>query len=483
MSIVLDGNSLKMDAVAAVATGGEPVALAPAARERMAEARRVVEEVLRSEAPVYGLTTAVAERKSVRLGAEQRGGFSRLLVKGHLVSQGPPAPPEVVRAAMVCLVNSYARAAAGVRPELAETIIGALNAGLAPPVRTLGSVGQADLAPMADLADAILAETGFVLADNEGLALINSNAFATGWAVIAALAAERLLDEADVAAALDLEAFGANPGALHPEIARMRPYAGIAVTLEALGALLEGSALHDAGNARNLQDPLTFRCVPQIHGAARDALSYVRAIIETELNSAQGNPAVVLAERRIVSVGNFDVLPLAAALDFARIALAPVVTSAAERTVKLLQAPFTGLAAGLAAEADRGEDALAEFAVAAQAIAAEARSLAHPVSFEVVSSSKADGIEDRTTMAPLSARRLAEMVDLATRVVAIELTVAAQGAELRRPARLGAGTRRALALVREMVPFTARGEPPPADLEPLVEAVRIGRFSTAAGVR
>ena len=179
-------------------------------------------------------------------------------------------------------------------------------------------------------------------------------------------------------------------------------------------------------------------------------------------------------------MGNLDIVPVAAALDFARIALATVVTCAAERTVKLLQSPLSGLPAGLAAEPDTGEEALAEFGGAAQAIAAEARLLAHPVSFEVVSTSKAEGIEDRTTMAPLSARRLADMADLGARVVALELLVSAQATDLRRPSRLGEGTGRALRLVRELAGFTARGQAPPAELEPLVNAVRAGRFARAA---
>ncbi len=475
--VVLDGASLTIDSLAAVAEGQDEVVLAPAARDRMAAAREVVEEALRLDVAVYGLTTAVAERKSVVLDAAARRGFSRVLIRGHLIAQGPPAPP---RAAMVCLVNGYAKGAAGVRPQLAEMLVRALNRGLAPAVRSLGSVGQADLGPMADLAAGLVRETGFVLEDNEGLALINNNAFSTGWAALAELAAEQLLGEAEVAAALDLEAFTANLSPLHPVVAEVRPYPGLVATIRRLRALLAGSSLFEPGNARNLQDPLTFRSIPQILGAARDALAYVRNMIETELNSAQGNPAVVLAERRIVSVGNLDVVPVAAALDLARIALAPVVTCAAERTVKLLQSPLSGLPAGLAAEPDTGEDALAEFAGASQAIAAEARTLAHPVSFEIVSSSKAEGIEDRTTMAPLSARRLAEMVDLAARVVSLEPLVAAQAIDLRRPSRLGEGTGRALRLVRELVDFTARGQAPPADLEPLVNAVRTGRFARAA---
>ena len=478
--VVLDGASLTADSLAAVADGRDEAVLAPAARDRMAAAREVVEEALRSGAIVYGLTTALAERKSVVLDAGASQGFSRSLVRGHLIAQGPPAPPPVVRAAMVCLVNSFAKGAAGVRPELAEMLIDALNRPLVPAVRSLGSVGQADLGPMADLVEGLLAETGFVLAAGEGLALINNNAFSTGWAAMAELAAEQLLGEAEVAAALDLEGFAASLSILHPVVTEVRPHPGAATTTRRLRALLAGSSLFEPGNARNLQDPLTFRSIPQILGAARDALGYARTTIETELNSAGCNPAVVLAERRIVSVGNLDIVPVAAALDFARIALATVVTCAAERTVKLLQSPLSGLSAGLAAEPDTGEEALAEFGGAAQAIAAEARMLAHPVSFEVVSTGKAEGIEDRTTMAPLAARRLAEMADLAARVVALEFLVAAQAIDLRRPSRLGEGTGRALGLVRELAGFTARGQAPPEDLEPLVDAVREGRFALTA---
>ncbi len=477
--MLLDGSSLNLDSLVAVAERGVLVGLAPAARDRIAAARQVVEEALRANERVYGLTTAVAERKRVDLDPATRLRFTRFLVSGHLISQGPPAPPEVVRATMTCLVNGYARGATGVRPELADMVLAALNQGTVPRVRTLSSVGISDLGPMADLAEGLLRQSGFSLREGEGPGLINANAFSTGWAALAVAAAERLLDASDVAAALDLEAFAANPSPLHPAVGELRPYPGIRTTVGRLRAMLQGSYIFDPGTARNLQDPLTFRCVPQIHGAARDALTYVRATVETELNSAQGNPAVVLADRQIVSVGNFDAAPVAAALDFARIALAPVVTSAAERTVKLLQTPFSGLPAGLAAEADTGEDALAELALTAQALAAEARSLAYPVSFEVVSTSKADGIEDRTTMAPLSARRLADMVDLAARTVAVELTVAAQAVDLRRPSRLGAGTGRAYELVRGIVPFAGRGEALPSDLEPLVDVVRRGDVADA----
>jgi len=456
-----------------IADGAEPVELGPVARARMEAARAVVEEVSESGQLVYGLTTGVAERKRFPLGPGDRRPFNRLLVRSHRVAQGPAARPALTRATMICLVNSYAKGIAGVRPALADMVLGALNDDFVPVMRTLGSVGQADLGPMADLAEGLLQHSGFSLEENEGLALVNSNAFATASAAFAIVEAERLLDTADVAAALDLEAFAANLGSLHQIVVDSRPYPGIRRTVGNLRRLLAGSALWEPGRARNLQDPLTFRCVPQIHGANRDALAYSRGVIETELNAAQGNPAVVPSERRVISVGNFDLVVVAAALDFLRIALAPVLTSAMERTVKLLQSPISGLPAGLAA-APSADDALAELAVASQALVVEARTLAAPVSYELASTTKGEGIEDRTTMAPLAARRLSEMVELGARVLAIELVVAAQAVDLRRPAQQGWGTRDAYERVRRLMPFTGPGEAPPDDLEPVVDAVRRG---------
>jgi histidine ammonia-lyase len=479
MTIMLNGSDLTVTQVVAAARHGEAVALAPAALEAMRQARAVVTNALSQGTPVYGLTTGVGERKSFLLDPAERRKFNQRLVLNHRIAQGDAAPADVIRGAMVCLANSYAKGVTGVRPELAEMIVTLLNEGFAPPVRRLGSVGQGDLGPMADLAHGLITRSGFEVAENEGLALVSSNAFTTAWACLAIADAHTLMDTFDVAGALDLEAFGANLTSLHPVIEQTRPFPGLAATLRALRALLDGSYLWNPQAARFLQDPLTFRCIPQIHGAARDALAYATTILTIELNSSQSNPVVVTAEHRIVSVGNFDIGPLAAALDFARIALAPVVTSANERAVKLLQAPFSGLPAGLAAVSATPDDALSELAVAGQAITVEARTLAHPVSYELASSVKGDGIEDRATMAPLSARRLADMIALCARVVAIELVVAAQAVDLRAPdfsgpSPLGLGTGRAYWMVRELVPFTQADGTLPADLEPLVELISRG---------
>jgi histidine ammonia-lyase len=476
VTVVLTGDDLTLDELARVARAGARVELSPPALERMRVARSTAERALQRGDEIYGFTTGVGMRKHFAIDDAQER-FNRMLIGGHLIGQGRAASEDVVRAMMARLANGLARGAAGVRPDLAQLVVDALNTGTVPRVRILGSVGQADLAPNADLADGLVGD--FELKAGEALALLNNNAFSTGLGALAVADCETLLDALDVAAALDLEAFAANPVLLHPAVGEVRPYPGLQTTLERLRRLLDGSFLW-VELPRSLQDPLSFRTAPQVHGAARDALAYVLSVVAVELNAHQGNPLVVVHEERIVSVANFDVLPLAAALDFLRIALAPVLTSAAERALKLLQAPLSGLPEGLGARSGLAEPALSELGAAVQAFTAEARLLAQPVSFELASTTQHEGIEDRTTMAPLAARRLAEMVELGARVAAIELTIAAQAVDLRRPPALGAGTRRAHALVRERIPFTDEGEALPPDLEPLVEVVRSGALGRAA---
>ena len=468
--VVLDGRSLTVEEVVAVAREAAAVELAPASAERMRETRAVVERALERGDAVYGMTTGVGARKKVVVASDEIPAFNRALVANHLVGAGPDAPEEVVRATMVRLANALASGTPGARPEIAERLVAALNAGERPRVRLLGSLGQADLPAMADLAHGLFSEVE--LQAKEALALLNSNAFSTGTAALAVADTERLLEAMDVAGALDLEAFAANLSLLHNAIGEVRPYPGLVESLVRLRALLDGSSLWEPGAARNLQDPLSFRCLPQVHGALRDALAFVRGQLAIELNASQENPLIVESEDRIVSVANFEILPLAAALDFLRIALAPTLTSATERLLKLLQGPLTGLPDSLAPRQGLAENSLGEHGVTAQGLTAEARLLAQPVSYEVVTTTHAEGIEDRMTMAPLAARRLAEMVQLGEALVAIELVIAAQAVDLRRPARLGAGTGRAHARVRELVPFLAEGETLHPDLEPVRELIR-----------
>jgi histidine ammonia-lyase len=467
VSVVLTGSTLTVADVVRVARDGGRVELDSDVAPRMAAARRVAEEALASGDEAYGVTTGVGVRKAFRVSAD---GHDALLLRQHLIGQGPTLGHDVVRAAALRLANALAQATTAARPVLAEHVVDALNDDRLPPIRSLGSVGQADLAQTAELALCILAED--TPAPGEAIALLNQNAFSSGHAALALHDAAMLLDTLDVAGALDLEAFGANrESLLHPAVATVRPSPGLATSLDRLRALVAGSGVA----TRALQDPLSFRTLPQLHGAARDALSFVRETVERELNAHQSNPLVSVEEGRLVSVGNFDVIGLATALDLARLAIAPALTSAAERALKLLQAPMTGLPEGLAERSGLAESALSELGIATQALAAEARLVAQPVSLELVSTTQAEGIEDRMTMAPLAARRLAEQVGLGSRVVAVELLIAAQACDLRGDP-LAPRAAEVRARVRDVVPFVGEGDGLP-EIEPLVALVAAGSFA------
>jgi histidine ammonia-lyase len=463
--VLLTGSDLTLDELLSVAREGVLVDIDPAALAAMARARAVADQAIAAGTAAYGVTTGVGSRKSFRI---ESPGHDRLLVRQHVIAQGSLVSHEVVRATALRLANALASATTVARPELALHVVAALNDDRLPGIRALGSTGQSDLAQMADLADGIL--DGFELARGEAIALLNQSAFSTAYGSLAFADALALLDALDSAGALDLEALAANRDALHPAVGEVRPYPGLQATLARLRTLLDGSEVE----AQALQDPLSFRTLAQLNGAARDALGFVGGQIAIELNAAQSNPLVLVDEGRVISVGNFDIQPLATALDLARLALAPVISSAAERTVKLLQAPLTGLTEGLGARPALAESALSELGIAVQAFAAEARLLAYPVSFEIVSTTQAEGIEDRMTMAPLAARRLEAMVELGARVVSIELLLAAQACDLRGQ-RLGTGTAALHDTVRRFAPFLAQGDVLP-DLELLADEIRSGRI-------
>ena len=453
MTVIIDGARLDREALVRVARGGEEVALAPEVTGRMQRTHQVVERALADGTAVYGTSTAVGVLKRVEV-AEAAAAYSRSVLRTHRVAQGPVAPADLVRGTMLRLLNAFADGTTGVRPELALRLLRALNDGELPVVRTLGSIGQADLAPMADLAMGLFADAD--LGAGEGLALVSSNAFSTAWAALAAHDAAALLDAVAVAGALSLEGLAANRTLLHPAIGVVRPYPGLVTALGRLAELLDGSWLLEAGAARSLQDPLVFRNLPHVLGAGLDALAFLDAQLAVELNASQSNPIVVDGEPAPISVANYEILPLVTALDHLRIALASVLTASAERVVKLLETPWSGLPTGLSVEGG-SDPGLAYLGIVVQGLAAEVRLLAAPVSFEVVSTSHAEGVEDRATFAPLAARRLAEQIGLGRRIVALELVVAAQAVDLRGRGPLGAGTALAHAIVRTYVPGPGGG--------------------------
>ncbi len=480
---VLVGAAMTIADVVRAAGGRGHAILDPAARERVAASRRTVERVLERGEAVYGLTTGVGPQKRHGVEASEQARFNRLMILAHCVGHGQPAPERFVRAAMLVRAHGLALGAAGVRPAIVESLLDALNAAVHPTVHLIGSVGQSDLSPLAEIARCLIGDgpDGHLmhdaglepveLAPREALALISSNAFSVGIGALALARSRAALRALEVSAALAIEAFVANPSALHPAVATLRPYEGIAATIEHLHGLLDGGALADGKRSpRNLQDPLCFRDVPQTHAAARHALEHAIGLVETELASAADNPAVLADEERVISHGNHDIAPVAVGLDYARLGLAQAVTIANERIQKLLDPRFSGLPSGLRAHDELTEDGLAVIGHGATALAAESRLLAAPVTLEQPTSSLAEGIEDRITLAPVAARRLYEMAGQAIRLAAVELVCAAQAIDLRaRRDELGRGTAGAYAVVREHVPFIDAGHAPVVSLEPLAE--------------
>ena len=496
-SITLTGDDLTVDDVVAVARRGARVEVGEAALLRVREARRIVDRILAQGTQVYGVNTGLGSLARVAISPEELERFSFATVADQTASYGRPLAGETVRAMMVSRANGMAKAGVGVRRELLLQLVEMLNRGVHPVVRELGSVGQADLSEMSDIGkvligrgradvagevlggEAALARVGLSpleLAPKEALALISANGVTVGQGSLVLADAADLADGFQIAAALSLEGFAANLSPVHPVATRLRPHRGQITASRRLRELLEGSYLWRPGAARNLQDPLSFRCVPQTHGALYDAMSYARGTMEIELNSAGDNPLVATEDETILSVGNFDVVALAIAFDLLRLGLAHVSHVANERVQKLLWHDFSGLPTGLAAQ-EGPTGGLRPLGRSLAAAAAEARFLANPASLDY-RGQLAEGIEDHASMAPLSVRKTFELVALAHRIIALELIVAAQAVDLRDCAPLGRGTQRAYELVRECVPRLVDETAWAADVDRLVTRIADGELST-----
>ena len=471
MTIELE-HALTIEDVCAVADG-EPLALGAGAAARMYRSRELTDALLAGGERVYGLTTGVGSLKRIAVSAGEQAPFNRLLLQSHRTGTGPTAPVRVVRAAMVAQLGGFSAGRSGVGLPLAERLVNALNSGFAPAVRTIGSLGQSDLGPLADLACALLDEPSLGApwqpTSKEALAFVNSNAFSLGWSSIALAHARHTLARLDESAMLTFEGMLGNVQALDPAVAEARPIPGLAASIARLRALLEGGGLLRAGTLhRDLQDPLSMRVTPQTNGAAHVALGLAVSTVEAELTSSHDNPCIT-PDGRALSNGNFDSIPYGTVLDFLRLAQAQAITIACERTHKLLDRAFSGLPTGLRDHDDSSEDGLAISVYGATAAAAEARLLAQPTTLDLPTTSTAEGIEDRVSSVTLAARRLEEQARLGAYVAAVESYCAAQAIDLRGRAHdLGSGTRIAYERVRSVAPRRLPGEPPIVDFSELV---------------
>src|SRR5579862_1102767 len=497
-TIVLTGDDLTVDCVESVARQRARVDLDPEALRRVREARAVVERALASGAAVYGLNTGLGSLSRHRIPVEKIGDFAFATVADQTGSMyGRPLTTDVVRAMMLSRANGMAKAGVGVRRELVELIVNALNAGVHPIVRRVGSVGQGDLSEMADVGKVLigrgLAEFGgetlegaealrraglepITLEAREALALIASNGVTMGFGSLVLVDAADLAESMLIANTLSFEAFRANLSIIHEAAGRMRPHAGEVAASARLRELMAGSWLWEPGAARNLQDPLSVRCAPQTAGALYDALSLARGTMEIELNSAGDNPLVVVDEDAIVSVGNFDVVALAMAFDFVRLGFVHAAQVTNERVQKLLWDHFSGLPTGLTAT-DGPTGGLRPLGRSVAALVAEARLLANPVSLNY-SGQVAEGIEDHASMAPLSVRTTSRLVSLMHRIVALELIIGAQAVDLRGgPEQIGEGPRVAYEFVRERVEMLTDETEWAVDIEGLTRQVGDGELA------
>jgi histidine ammonia-lyase len=476
-TIGITGFDLTPRQITLIARHGAKVALSDGTVERMKAARKVVEGIVERAVPVYGVTTSVGAKTGVALDPQQITEFNLRLLLTHNVGHGPVASHEAVRAMMAVLLNSMASGRLGVRPLMAEALVNALNADRKVRVHIWGSMGQSDMSPISDLALDLYA--GMDLFAGEALALLNSSALSIGTGALAFEDLAFSLEWSTLVAALSMEGFAANPSIVSEPALRSRPFAGLREHGEKIRHYLEGSYLFKAGGPRHLQDPLSFRSIPLIHGAAADSLAFASRQIETELKSSQNNPIVSIEDNALVSVANFDNVSFSMALDVARLAFAPVVTSSTERLAKNADSFWSGLSVGLIEEDGVGAPGFNGFAQFHKSITSEARLLTGPVVNELASSSHSNGNLDRASMSGLGARRATDLAVLCRSIFAMELLVAAQAVQLRGVAPLGRTTGKLFEFVRRAVPFAAAGQRVP-HIAPLLDQLDAERGEIVA---
>jgi histidine ammonia-lyase len=495
--IELDGESLTVDAVHAVATHGVPVRLGAPARARMERTRAVVEGIVARRDVVYGVTTGFGKLSEVAIPPDRLADLQVNLVRSHAAGVGTPLPEREVRAMMVLRANVLAKGYSGCRPALVDLLTGMLDAKLWPPVPEQGSVGASgDLAPLAHLALSLIGEgdlhsprgTGdaaamlrvaglqpLVLGPKEGISLINGTQTHTGIAALALVDARHLWYTAHVAGAMSLEALLGTPVAFDERIQRVRGQAGQERSAALLRELLAESEIresHREGDPR-VQDAYALRCMPQVHGAVQDGLTFASSLIERELNAATDNP-LVFEDGTMLSGGNFHGQPVALALDVMAILMTNLATMSERRIDRLVHPDLNqGLPPFLTRDAGVNSGYMMP-QVTAAALASECKVLSHPASVDTIPT---DGNkEDVVPMAMTAAWKLRRIVRNVQHVLAIELLCGAQGIDYRAPLRAGVGVRRAHRIVRDLVAPLGADRVPSGDIARLADAVAEGKF-------
>ena len=525
-TVVLTGADLTVADVEAVARHGASATLDAHARSRMSEARDVIVRLVAAGEVVYGVTTGFGDLATTFIAAEDAARLQENLLVSHAAGVGEPLPREIVRAMLLLRANTLALGHSGCRPELVDRLLDLLRQGIHPVVPEQGSVGASgDLAPLAHLALPLvgrgqvefrgqilpalvaLRETGlepFTLEPKEGLALLNGTQLMGAIGALLLADADRLGRTASVAAAMSVEALLGTDVAFGAAYQLARPHPGQVEVAAELRHLLRDSDLQGShrATAHKVQDPYSLRCVPQVHGAVRDALDHLRRVLDIELNSATDNPlifpdgpsmagaedqprsrpsAFATGGGRVISGGNFHGEPIALALDFAKLALAELGAIAERRIALLVDPRLSGGLPPFLAPSSGLESGMMLYQYTAAALASENKVLVHPASADSIPTSANQ--EDHVSMGAIAARHARSVLTNVERILAIELVVAAQALDLRlasgggaSPAP-GAGVAEALGRVRAVVAHLDRDREPGPDFAAATHLVHDGRLA------
>jgi histidine ammonia-lyase len=502
--ILLDGTSLSLADLRAIADEGAAVALAPRSVRAIDASRAVVDRYAAGDTPAYGINTGFGSLAEVKIPKEALGALQRNLLRSHSAGVDAPLPPRAVRAMMALRANVLAKGYSGIRLATVELLIAALNARVHPIVPSRGSVGASgDLAPLAHLAlvligegvatvgddpavldgAAALARAGLAPAElgaKEGLALINGTQASAAVAALAVLGAERLARAADIAAAIAIDGLR---GSCHPFEARLhepRPHPGQLASAANLLALLDDSAINRSHeNCGRVQDAYSMRCAPQVHGAARGAFAHARATLEIEANAATDNPMVFADRGDIVSGGNFHGAPIAIAADLLGLGLVQLATISERRADRLVNPALSGLAPFLTRDSGLHSGYMMA-QVTAAALASELKTLAHPSSADTIPTSA--NREDHVSMSMAAALKAERALELATRVIAIELLLACQALDLLAPLTTSPALAAVHARVRAEVPALGDDRPPSPDIDAISTLITSGALERACPI-
>ncbi len=469
--ILLDGDSLSLEAIAEVGHGRAEVELSPEARRRVERARALVDRLAEGDEPVYGINTGFGTLAEVRIEKKDLRTLQRNLLLSHSAGVGEPLSLPEARALLLLRCNVLAKGYSGIRPRTLDLALGMLRRDVVPVVPARGSVGASgDLAPLAHLALVLIGEgeafyrgerlpggealkraglEPVVLEAKEGLALVNGTQAMSAVGSLALLRAEALSEISDLAGAMTLEGLlGSHRPFLAP-IHHVRPHPGQEACATHLRALLVGSEIVESHrDCAKVQDPYSLRCMPQVHGAAREGLRFCRGILSVEVNSATDNPLVFPEEQLVISGGNFHGQPVSLALDVLAMALTQLSAVSERRVEQLVNPSLSGLPPFLARDSGLNSGFMIA-QVTSAALVAESRILCHPASVDSIPSSA--GREDHVSMGMTAALKAAQVAEFTRSCLAIEILVAAQALDLRAPLRPGKGVHAAHQLVRHHV--------------------------------